>query len=113
MPRYENTKTFVNRLQAYEFLRKKRNNVRGIRQYRTVRLHNPSVAQRAALKTVTHAWSYGDRYYNLAQQYYGDPNYWWVIAWYNAKPTEADVRPGTIITIPVDLENTLAALGSY
>lgn len=113
MPRYETTKTFINALEAYEFLRKKRNNVKGIKQYRTVKIHNPDVNDRSRLETVRHVWSYGDRYYNIAQQYYGDPNYWWVVAWYNGRPTEADVAPGDIIAIPVNLENALAVLRSY
>jgi|TARA_A100000164_G_C21829549_1_gene734567 nucleoid-associated protein YgaU len=113
MPRYASTKTFVNRLEAYEFLRKERNNVKGIKQFQTVKIHNPGISVRSRLETVRHVWTFGDRYYNLAQQYYGDPNYWWVIAWYNGRPTEADVSPGDIITIPVDLENALAAVRSY
>jgi len=59
----------------------------------------------------THIWKYGDRFYNLAHKYYGDPTYWWVIAWYNALPTEADIRIGDVIQIPISLEEARSALG--
>lgn len=113
MPRYATDYIFNNNLEFYEFLRKKRNNVRSITQYSTPRLLNPTVFDRASIATVSHVWKYGDRYYNLARQYYADPNYWWIIAWWNARPTEADVSPGNIIMIPLDLEEVLEALGAY
>jgi hypothetical protein len=37
--------------------------------------------------------------------------YWWVIAWYNAVPTEASLENGDLIAIPVNLGKTLAVLG--
>ena len=54
-----------------------------------------------------HVWKTGDRYYKLSKQYYGDPTYWWLIAWYNQKPTEADIDLGDIIYIPLPFEKIL------
>jgi hypothetical protein len=76
-------------------------------------LKNPTIADRSALKTVTHVWKYGDRYYKLADQYYNDVDYWWVIAWWNARPTEADVSPGDAISIPLNLEEALQVLRTF
>ena len=112
MPRYKHASKFRNNLQFYEFLRQKRGDVSSITQYNTIVMRNPSPAQRAAIATTTHIWKYGDRFYNLAHQQYGSSSYWWVIAWWNARPTEAHCRPGDLIMIPLDIENALIALGS-
>ena len=81
-----------------------------IRHYNVVDMVNPTPEQRGKISSVTHIWKYGDRYYNLAAQYYGVSDYWWVIAWWNGRPTEVDVKPGDKITIPLNLEETLIIL---
>ena len=113
MPRYKYSKILNNDIEFYDFLRKERNNVRNIRMYETQVMHNPTVRQRAGIQTTQHIWTLGDRYYQLAHQYYQEPQYWWVIAWYNGYPTEADVKPGDVLTIPTNLEQALTVLGAY
>ena len=115
MPRHKGQRIFRNNLYFYDFLRRKRGNgdLKAIVQYRTPVLINPSVTQRANTAVDNHVWRYGDRYYKLAATYYQDPSYWWVIAQWNALPTEASVRIGDVIAIPLDLENALDILGSY
>tara|TARA_R100001163_G_C5036056_1_gene175202 strand:- start:46 stop:387 length:342 start_codon:yes stop_codon:yes gene_type:complete len=112
MPRYVNTEVIPNSSEYYSFLRRERGDMPIIRHYATPRLRNPGVLERAATHTTTHMWKYGDRYYNLANKHYGDTRYWWVIAWWNGLPTEADIYPGDVIQIPVDLETTLRILGA-
>ena len=80
-------------------------------QYATRPLRNPSVEDRRRISTTRHIWKYGDRYYNLAQKYYGDSRYWWVIAWWNSYPTEALINNGEMIFIPLNLEQTLRVFG--
>lgn len=113
MPRYKYTRKFNNNIEFYEFLRKKRNNVKNIVQYETQIMYNPRLGDRVRTVSDSHVWAYGDRFYKLAYQYYGDVNYWWVIAWYNGYMTEADIFPGDTIEIPVELESALKTLGSY
>ena len=108
--RYKKTDILYNSSEYYSFLRKERN-VKGIRQYATPTLRQPTIADRARLVTKSHAWSYGDRYYKLAAETYGDPTYWWVIAWYNGVPTEALLKTGDVLTIPLDLQEVLSVLG--
>ena len=50
-------------------------------------------------------------HYKIANKYYGNPRFWWVIAWYNGYPTEADVKKGAYLEIPVNLEDALRILG--
>ncbi len=113
MPRYKFTPILDNNLEFYEFMRAKRNNVKNIVQYETQIINNPTVADRSRLTTDTHVWKYGDRYYKLAEQYYGEPTYWWVIALYNGYMTEADIYPGDVISIPVNLSDALEVIGMY
>lgn len=67
--------------------------------------------ERSSLAIDTHIWKYGDRFYNLANKYYGNPELWWIIAWYNGYPTEAHIRKGDVLDIPIDLEQVSTALG--
>ena len=112
MPRYKNKRKVQNSVEYYDFLREKRE-VRSIEHYQTIKLRNPTIADRSIIRTTNHIWKYGDRYYNLAKTYYGNPRYWWVIAWWNARPTEAHVFPGDIVVIPLSLESALEALGAF
>ena len=74
-------------------------------------LYNPGLAERIVTKSETHIWKYGDRFYNLAHKFYGKPEFWWVIAWYNGYPTEASIKNGDVIEIPISLEDATMALG--
>ena len=110
MPRYKRTKIFANDEEYYSYLTKNRN-IKRITHYATPVLRNPTITDRTFLLTTAHIWSYGDRFYNLAFKYYGDVSYWWVIAWYNGTPTEADIQNGDLIEIPVNLNEALSVLG--
>lgn len=111
--RYLKTKILDNDAEFYEFLRKKRGNVKSLSHYATPILRQPDVSDRASLNTTAYIWKFGDRYYNLANQYYKNVDYWWVIAWYNGYPTEADIKPGDVIDIPLNLEQVLNVLEVY
>tara|TARA_B100000131_G_C18119539_1_gene612410 strand:- start:3205 stop:3483 length:279 start_codon:yes stop_codon:yes gene_type:complete len=87
--------------------------VKAIEQYPTPVIRNPTAAERSMLNVTQHIWSYGDRYYKLADQYYNDPKLWWVIAWYNGYPTEVQVFPGDVITVPTNIEAVMTLLGVY
>ena len=110
MSRYRRTKKFKNNLDYYDFLRKKRD-LRVANHYATPILKNPSVSERTRIISNTHIWTLGDRYYKLANQYYGDPSFWWVIAWYNSVPIEADLKYGDLLEIPINIGTVLDILG--
>jgi len=65
----------------------------------------------AKLQRQQHLWKIGDRYYKLAHKYYGNAKYWWVIAWYNKKPTESHMQLGETLYIPSPLEDILRYFG--
>jgi hypothetical protein len=104
--RYENSALLVNKSEIYEKLLKERN-VKKINQYGTQTLFYPTREERAQLNIAQHIWSSTDKFWRLSEKYYGDPQYWWVIAFYNEKPTELDVSSGDIILIPQPLDQVL------
>ena len=106
--RYRDRIVFENRDESYELLLEERG-VPYIRYYGTPRMLVPNVGQRAGLSRTRHIWAVGDRFYKLAIQYYDDPQYWWVIALYNQVPTEAHLRIGDLIIIPLPLNAVLRA----
>ena len=87
-----------------------RRGLKRIAHYPTARLKHPTVSQRASINSVGHVWAYGDRFYKLADQYYGDVRYWWVIAWWNGQPTEVTIQTGDFLDIPLDIGAALDAL---
>lgn len=109
MGRYSSTKKFRNNLEYYEYLRGKRK-LKITNHYATPILKNPTVEERARIASDSHIWVLGDRYYKLADKYYGDSSFWWVIAWYNAVPVEADLSLGDMIEIPISLNAVLDVL---
>jgi len=82
MARYDEDEILLNASEYYEPLRKLRN-AKVISHHETPILYHPDVADRAFLATERYIWKYGDRFYNLAYDYYGDQNLWWIIAWFN------------------------------
>jgi len=52
-------------------------------------------------------WGATDKLYNVSSQYYGSPEYWWVIAFYNKKASEAEFKVGDLYFVPLPLEDIL------
>ncbi len=52
--------------------------------------------------SIEHIWKRGDKLYKLSYEYYGTYKYWWVIALYNNKPTDAHYSDGDILDVPID-----------
>jgi len=84
--------------------------VKHIMQFMTPNLKHPTVEQIRTLDRRGHIWVRGDRFYKLAHKYYGKPEYWWVIAWFNQTPTEAHVEIGDVIKIPLPLHKVFDML---
>jgi len=80
-----------------------------IRYYETPLLKNPTSHELRDIDEFGHVWKLGDRYYKLAHEYYGDSEFWWIIAWYNNKPTEAHLKIGDVVKIPTPLWKIRAA----
>ena len=104
--RYDNRRIYINDDETYEEVLE-RKGIKSLRQYGTPKLRQPTAEEMRNLVTENHIWKLGDRYWKLADAYYGDARLWWVIAWFNNKPTEAHLKMGQIVYIPMPLEKVL------
>jgi len=105
--RYNNRRKITNSDEIYEELFDKRG-VKDITGYRTPRFSEITIQNRYSLTNTHHMWSTGDSFWKLASEYYSDPGLWWLIAWYNQKPTESHVSAGESIAIPLPLDRALS-----
>ena len=77
------------------------------RQFASPNFPPLTVGQIANLQIETKMWTIGEKYFKLAHEFYGEAEYWWVIAWFNQKPLETDFTPGDVVQIPLPLEQVL------
>jgi nucleoid-associated protein YgaU len=59
------------------------------------------------INITNHIYKTGDRLSKIAHKYYGDPRYWWVLAWFNARPTDFHCKVGDNISVPRPLDEVL------
>ena len=82
--------------------------VKKIRHYNTPKMKYPKPEAIAnEITRIAHIWKSKDMYWKLAAEHSGDSELWWVLAWFNKKPTESHVQWGDIIPIPMPLETVL------
>jgi len=104
--RYNNRSTKRNNSELYEEILEGRD-LKQVDHYRTPAFEQLTLANRYSVQNIHHIWSVGDRYWKLAEKHYANPGLWWVIAWYNQKPTDAHVKIGDSIAIPLPLNRAL------
>ena len=109
--RYKNQTVFTNVAEAYRRYLQKTRGIDQINQFNTPIFRHPTSQDLKNFKRISHIWQTGDRYFKLADEYYSDPEMWWVIALYNQKPTEFHVDLGDIIYVPVPLEAVMFYIG--
>ena len=68
-------------------------------QYATGKFYYPSEEDLAEIVVIEEYWKLGDRFYKYAKKYYNNEEYWWLIAWFNQKPTEHHFKAGDKIKI--------------
>jgi len=104
--RYERSEIFSNNNFLYDKSLQDRN-IKVIKQYGTQELSYPDLEQISELTLSQYVWKQHDKFWRLSDKYYGDPKYWWVISFYNKKPTEAELKAGDVIIIPQPLDKIL------
>jgi len=78
-----------------------------VEHYETTTISNLTQEQLNSLSIEIHIWKLGDKYHKLSSIYYGDAKYWWIIAYFNKKPTDAHIAIGDKLMIPTPLEKVL------
>jgi len=85
--------------------------VKSIEQHVTPKFKNPTKQELERIDYEIHYWSTGERFFKLAQKYYNDHRYWYIIARFNSKANEAQVEEGEKIKIPLNLHIAVEVLG--
>ena len=57
-----------------------------------------------------YTWEFGDRLDRIANKYYNDDQYWWIIALVNNIPYPLGIKIGTILRIPMTVDPVLRKL---
>jgi len=81
--------------------------VTSIEQYKTIEKEVFEQEVYDSIPVIKYAWKFGDMYWRLSDRIYGDPQYWWVIASFNKRPTESHNKVGDILRIPIELSDAL------
>ncbi len=102
MSRYSNRIVATNEEDLYYDVLRKRG-VKKIKQYTTPTLKRPTQEMIDSIGYTKYVWTVGDRFWDLADRFYGDRKLWWVIARFNNKPTEGHMSPGDEIKIPKNI----------
>lgn len=84
---------------------------KGLLQLTTTTFRTPTEQELNNVEYSNEVWSLGQRLYKLSYKYYGDSQYWWLIALFNSIATEADLEFGQVIKVPVPLDTTLNLYG--
>jgi hypothetical protein len=104
--RYDNRKIVTNTDDSIKDLLLERG-INSATHYTTPVFIELSQQQLRKLKLIGLIWNQYQKFYKLANTYYGDPKFWWVIAKFNKKPTEFHVQEGEVIYIPTPLDTIL------
>ena len=96
MPKYLNQYTSINNTKLYKQMLRDRG-VLSIQQFRTKYFNQ---IDRSGFRTQTHVWTKNDKLIRLSNTFYGDGQYWWLIGYFNQKPTDAHFEVGDEVLIP-------------
>ena len=107
--RYQNRELIINDLDQYQDKFAKRNRS-FIAMYSSPDFKDLSLEDLSTINTFPYRWTLGDKFYKLAAEFYGNPELWWVIAWFNQKPTDSHARQGDLIYIPTPIDEVLSKL---
>ena len=105
--RFSTREIFLNDDKNYKNVFFKNRDVKELYQFDVPRISYPSPEETATLENVLGVWKSTDTLYNVSHAFYGSPKYWWVIAWYNKRASEAEFKIGDQYYVPLPLEAVL------
>ena len=106
--RYNSRQIFTNSDKNYKKQFFDDRDVKQIQQYMTGRFTALTPRQRRSLTNIPMTWASNLRLHNIANEYYGSPEYWWVICLYNNKSSVFDFSEGEQFSVPTPLEKVLS-----
>lgn len=107
--RYDNRSILKNDNIIYKNVFRNRN-VSFIRQYSSPSFKYPDENQIDTYEVASVTWKVGDKFYKLADQYYGDSTLWWIIAKFNNTPTESHLQVGDTVLVPYPASSILSVM---
>ena len=84
--------------------------VKRLVHFETPRFTKITDEQRQSIDVKTIYWKINTKFYKLAHDHYGDAKLWWIIAFFNNKPTDSHAKIGDIIFIPINWEPVYTAI---
>jgi hypothetical protein len=111
MANRNNNRTIFNNNDSLYDQKFKDRGVTSISQFKSADLKYPTPEQIATLERINHIWKHGDSFEKLAYLYYKDSTFWWVIPFFNQKPTEQHYSIGDNVYIPLPLYAVMNVLG--
>lgn len=109
--RYSLRQIFTNTEAGYRKKFFSERGIRQMRQYSTGRIGYPTNEEMKQFDIQTKTWTATSKLHQIAFDAYGSPEYWWVIGWFNKKPTEAHFSIGDVYYIPRPFEKVLEFYG--
>ncbi len=106
--RYDRRDIFLNDNAEYKKVFFKDRDITQTYQYVSPEFGYPTESEFEEMESIPLRWGATDKLYNIADTYYGSPEMWWVIAWFNQKPTEAHFKVGDIYYVPMPLATALS-----
>ena len=80
-----------------------------IKHYGLITYGDPSLESfLSEISVVQHIYSMGDSLSKIAYNQYGDAKFWWILAWFNSRPTDLHCSVGDTILIPLPLDVAIA-----
>lgn len=109
--RYKKSNIIKNNDADYKKVFSSRFGTLGMIQLSTTTFRRPTDKELMSVQYTSETWGLGKRLYKLSYQHYGDSKYWWIIALFNGISTEAEIKFGDAIKIPVPLDMVLNLYG--
>jgi hypothetical protein len=107
MPRHGSEDLIRNEEELYEEFFEERG-VKRITHYKTPRWSRLTPKVRSQFIREKYVWKLGDSYWKLANEFYGNSKFWWVLAWYNQAPTEGHMKVGNTLYVPRPIAKVLS-----
>jgi nucleoid-associated protein YgaU len=80
-----------------------------VRQFGLITYGDPSLESFLSKIQITqHIYEVGDNLSKIAYKHYGQARYWWVLAWFNSKPTDSHCEIGDTILVPTPLSEAIS-----
>ena len=104
MARYINKRVFEGKILPTSKDLLKTRDLTNARLIETFLIKPLTVEERRKYTTRTVIWQRNTRLFKLAFEFYGDSKLWWIIGWFNQKPTDSHFSVGDEVLIPFPLD---------